>query len=336
MRTESMAQRLSKQPMSEGFVLMDKGYNLGAMRLLTFKAENSPPFQLGPCLEAIATILLRMEEAADAQENFGYAAEKYTLISQPVLAEVMTIRGVEATKGTEEALKLAEDLITKVDGDGNALNLPEGKQKQNIARAYHLRADLRMQIGQIEGAIADAQIAAAIGWDRAFEAHYTLGLLHMHKGDDNAAQNALSQAITLNQNYLPAYEALVEVLERLGDGAREQLLATVSKAIELHPRAQLIRTKAFALSESGKDAEALQMLDDYVAKPPHEETEALFSAAGAAEAVFLKAKAAIYGDQGKIADAINAVETALQKLPGDEEATAMLKDLKELQSKTQQ
>ena len=120
------------------------------------------------------------------------------------------------------------------------------------------------------------------------------------------------------------------MLQKQGEEARDALIQTLDKAIALHPRASLIRAKAFALSESGKDAEAFAMLDEYLAKPPHEETEALFTTAGSAEAVFLKAKAAILGDQGKLPEAIAAVELALQKAPGDEEAVAMLKDLQEL------
>uniref|UniRef100_A0A7S1MQU6 Tetratricopeptide repeat protein n=1 Tax=Neobodo designis TaxID=312471 RepID=A0A7S1MQU6_NEODS len=335
MRTESMAMRLSKQPMSEGFILMDKGYNLGAMRLLTFKAEGAPPFQLGACLEAIATITARMGEGEEAQESFKNAADKYALIQQPVLGEVMKIRGVEAVEGTEAALKLADDLIAQCDPEGKATELPDNKTKQNVARAYHLRGDLRMQMGTIQEALADAQKAAAMGWDRVFEAHTLLGVLHAHVGDTAAARASLEKAIALNPNYLQAYEELIPVLQKEGEGARDALLATLTKAIELHPRAALIRAKAFALSEAGKDGDAIAMLDNYLANPPHEETEALFTAPGATACIFLKAKAAIFGDQNKLDDAIAAVQAALEKAPGDEEATAMLSDLTEIKAKAE-
>lgn len=336
MRTESMAMRLSKQPTSEGFALMDKGYNLGAMRLLTFKAENAPPFQLGACLEAIATITLRMGDGEEAQECFKNAADKYALIQQPVLASVMKIRGVEGVEGTEAALKLAEELIAECDPEGKTTELPDNKTKQNVARAYHLRGDLRMQMGTIEGAIADAQIAAAMGWDRVFEAHHLLGVLHAHTGDTAAARVAFEKAIALNPNFLAGYEDLIPVLQKEGDAARDALIAVLDKAIALHPRASLIRAKAFALSEAGKDADAITMLDQYIASPPHEETEALFTAPGATACTFLKAKAAIWGDmEGKLGDAIAAVEAALEKAPGDEEATAMLKDLQDIKAKAE-
>ena len=125
------------------------------------------------------------------------------------------------------------------------------------------------------------------------------------------------------------------MLQKEGEGAREALIATLSKAIALHPRAQLIRAKAFALSEAGQDGEAFAMLDQYLANPPHEETEALFTAPGATACTFLKAKAAILGDQNKLDDAIAAAQAALDKAPGDEEATAMLSDLKEIKAKAE-
>src|SRR3989338_7765918 len=88
-RTQSMAQRLAKQPLSEGFDLWDRGYILGAMRLFTFKAENAPPFQVGMILDAMGHLLCSLAEWEDAKENFNYAAEKYQLIQQPILAEIM-------------------------------------------------------------------------------------------------------------------------------------------------------------------------------------------------------------------------------------------------------
>lgn len=332
MRTESMAQRLAKQSIPEGLALMDKGYNLGAMRLLTVKAETAPPFQLAPCLEAIATILLRLDETDDAAENFGYAAEKYSMINQTVLGEVMKARMVEAKAGPEEALKEVEAILQKADPEGKIGETPDSKTRQNIARAYHLRADLNMQLGKTEAAVADAQRAISLGWDRVFDGHYLLGQLLLEMGDAEGAEASFSEAVKRNPNFLPAFEALVPLLQAKGESARITLIETLNRAIEIHPRAQLIRAKAFALSESGKDAEALQMLDQYVANPPHEETEALFSSAGTAEAVFLKAKAAVLGDLGRVEEAIAAAQQALAKVPGDEEASAMLNDLNQLQA----
>jgi len=177
-----MAQRLAKQPMSEGFVLWDRGYNLGAMRLFIFKAENSPPFQLGPCLDGIAHLCARMGEAADANENFGYAAEKYSMIQQPVLGKVMTIKGIEATEGAEKALAALDDLLKEHDPERKAPEMAESKTKMNLGRAYQYRAELLLGAERFAEAEADARLATYCPQekpgkegDRTFLAHYTLG-----------------------------------------------------------------------------------------------------------------------------------------------------------------
>jgi len=97
----------------------------------------------------------------------------------------------------------------------------------------------------------------------------------------------------------------------------------------VHPKSALIRQLAFAMSDLGQDTEALAMLDGHIANPPHEETEALFTAAGQATAVFQKAKAAILADAGKMAEAAACVAEALKAAPGDEEATSMETAIKE-------
>jgi hypothetical protein len=216
MRTESMAQKLSKKPLSEGYELWDKGFYLGAMRLFIFKAENSPPFQLGPCLEGVAELLARMEEADDAKENFDFAAEKYGLIQQGVLAEVMTIKGVAATKGEETALGMLNELLAKHDADKKAAELTDAKLKANLAKAYHYRAELLLAAGKPAEALADAQLAVAVGWDRAFLGHFACAQAFTETGDDAAATGAFQATIAANACYLPAYEALIAVQQKEG------------------------------------------------------------------------------------------------------------------------
>lgn len=327
-----MAMRLSKKPISEGFELWDKGYYLGAMRLFIFKAETSPPFQLGACLDAMGHLLARIEEYADAKENFGFAAEKYNTIMQPILAKVMEIKGVEAEEGPEAALPKITALIKEHDADRKAHEATDTKLKTALARAYHLRAKLLFAIDEAKNAgeaLADADYAAQIGWDRDHEAHFLRGEISLSAGDKEGAIAAFEKCISRNPNYILAYEALIPALLSQGTPeGRERGLALLTKAIELHPKSALIRQKAFALSENGNDKEALELLDQYIKSPPHEETEALVSLPGAASATFLKAKAAIYADSGDMASAAAAAEEALKHCPGDEEAKKMLADIK--------
>lgn len=329
-RTESMAQRLSKKPLSEGFELWDKGYFLGAMRLFIFKAETSPPFQLGACLDAMGHLLARLEEGPDANENFGFAAEKYELIQQPVLARLMKLKGIDAEKGPEEALAGVNALIAEFDANGNAAAIEDNKLKTAVARAYHFRAELLLEIDpekNAQQALADTTVAAAAGWDRDHVAHFLMGSIQEQLGNGAAAIPAYEKAISRNANYVAAYEGLARVLGGV-EGSAARQVEILGKAIELHPKSALIRQKAFAMADAGAEGDALAMLDIYIATPPHEETEALVSIPGAASATFLKAKAAIYADSGKYPEALAAAEEALKHSAGDEEATRLVEDIK--------
>lgn len=329
-RTESMAVRLSKKPLSEGFELWDKGYFLGAMRLFIFKAETSPPFQLGACLDAMGHLLARIDEGPDASENFGFAAEKYQMIQQPVLAQLMTVKGIEAEKGAEEALAGVNALLAQHDADKKVVTLEDNKLKTAVARAYLFRAELLLDVDfekNAAEALQDAQMAAAAGWDRDHAAHYLVGSLQEQLGDKAGAIASYEKAIARNANFVAAFESLSRVLAGT-EGAAQKQVDILGKAIELHPKSSMIRQKAFAMADCGQEAESLALLDTFIATPPHEETEALVSTPGATSATFLKAKAAIYADGGKMAEAAAACEEALKHSPGDEEATTMLADIK--------
>jgi tetratricopeptide (TPR) repeat protein len=329
-RTESMAQRLSKKPLSEGFELWDKGYYLGAMRLFIFKAETSPPFQLGACLDAMGHLLMRLDEGPDASENFGFAAEKYELIQQPVLAKLMKIKALDAESGPEAALGEINTLIKEHDAEGAADKFEDVKVKTALARSYHFRGELLLAMDpekNAEAALKDAEFAAVIGWDRDHVAHFLVGSIRQQMGDELGAIASYEKAIARNGNCIAAYESLAAAL-LASEGGKEKAIATLSKAIEMHPKSSLIRQKAFAMSESGNEVQALAMLDEYIKNPPHEETEALVAVSGAASATFLKAKAAIYADSGKMAEAQDAAEEAMKHNPSDEEAKQLLEDIK--------
>lgn len=325
-----MAQRLSKKPISEGFDLWDRGYTLGAMRLFIFKAETSPPFQLGPCLDAVGHLLLALEESQDAKENFGYAAEKYDLIQQPVLAAVMNARGTEAVDGPAQALAALSAFLQEKDPNRQAHTLTDAKTKSGLARAYYVRADLAYKVdpqGNAHAALADAEYGVSIGWDRVHLAHYLVGNIKLALGDVAGAIAAYDACISANGNYLAAFEAIAPLVKQQGD--RDRALNLLDRAIALHPRSALLREKAFLISECGDDNQALAFLDGLIANPPAEETEAL-SFGGSTVATLYKAKAAILADSGRLQEALVAAQEALKNLPGDEEAQNIVADIQDV------
>lgn len=325
-RTESMAQRLAKKPMSEGFDLWDRGYSLGAMRLFIFKAETSPPFQLGPCLDAIGHLLLNLEEYADAKENFGYAAEKYELIQQPVLAELMKFKGAEAVEGAQVVLPQLAAYLGATDPQRSAASF-DAKTKSGVARAFAYLAELYLKVdaAYVGNAIVDAEYAVSLGWDRVHTGYVVLGEAKQAAGDLAGALEAFEKAIQLCPNYLLAYEHAIFCAKQLQDKSKS--LALLNAAIGVHARSALIREKAFLISELGNDAEALQFLEELIANPPPEETEAVNIGGGSTLATLLKAKAAILADGGRMEEALAAAKKALEVNPGDEEAESIVADI---------
>lgn len=326
-RTESMAQRLAKKPISEGFDLWDRGYNLGAMRLFIFKAETSPPFQLGPCLDAVGHLLLNLDEYSDAKENFGFAAEKYDLIQQPVLAELMKIKGVEAMEGPQAALPLLQTFMTATDPARSAAQF-DAKTKAGVARSFAYLAELYLKVdaaANAQQAAADAEYAVSLGWDRVHTGFVALGQAKQHSGDLAGALACFERALQLCPNYLLAYEHAIYCAKQLQDKAKA--LTLLDDAIRVHPRSTLIREKAFLISELGNDAEALQFLEQLIANPPPEETESVVVGGGGTLATLLKAKAAILADGGRMEEALAAAKQALEVNPGDEEAESIVADI---------
>jgi tetratricopeptide (TPR) repeat protein len=325
-RTESMAQRMAKQPLSDAFDLWDRGYILGAMRLFMFKAENSPPFQVGVCLDGVAHLLARLDEVADAKENFGFAAEKYELIQQPILSKMMLAKGVEVTEGVEAALAQVDDIVRTVDGDGQSA-AADAKRKAPFARLYGYRAELNLLAGKIEAGLADAQKSIDLHFDRVYTSYFTLGALHEAAGNDEGAVNAFRQCLAKCPHYVAAFEPLAAHLKKMGK--LDEAVEVLARAIEVHPRAAFIRAKAYALSDKGLEAEALAFLDAFIAHPPHEETESLLAVGDATVAALLTAKTAILADGGKLEAAKACAMQALKLCPGDEDAAAMLADIEE-------
>jgi tetratricopeptide (TPR) repeat protein len=324
-RTMSMAQRMSKQTLADGFDLWDRGYVLGAMRLFTFKAENAPPFQVGQILDAMGHLLLSLEEFEDARENFTFAVEKYELIQQPILAKVMAAKAVEAIKGPEAAFELMAEAVKQFDGEKQSADATlKDKAKAPFGRMYQYRGQLLLALGKTDEALADTKRAVELGFERVHIALVQLGQAEEDKGNAAGAIAAYKAALAKNANVISAYLPLALLLEK--DDKKAEALEVLSRAIELHPRAIFIRQKSYLLSElsAGKEADALAFLDGFIKNPPHEEAESVFSAGGSSVGEMYKAKAAILADAGKLPEAKAAAQEALKLNKNDEEAVGLL------------
>eukprot|EP01061_Rhynchopus_euleeides_P036051 TRINITY_DN60738_c0_g1_i1.p1 TRINITY_DN60738_c0_g1~~TRINITY_DN60738_c0_g1_i1.p1 ORF type:complete len:405 (+),score=174.60 TRINITY_DN60738_c0_g1_i1:70-1215(+) len=324
-RTESMIQRLAKKPLSEGFDLWDKDYLLGALRLFQCKLESSPPFEVAPCLEAIATLLAILEEYEDAIEHYTLASDKYHLIHKKHIGEMMKAKAVELKDGPEEALKLVDTIIASGKEDGSA------KEKMQLGCVYTYRADLCGKTDQLDRGVEDALKALSLGpgrmeaGDLLYLTHNQLGQLYQAIPEKiTEADKAFTEAVTLRPIYFQAIESLIP-LKRAQDD-QEGALQYIESAYELHPKAGLLREKAFLLSELGRDDEGIKVCDDGIADPPHEETEAL-TGNTTSVATLYKAKAAILADAGRLTEARDALQGAISLDTSDAEAVRMAADI---------
>ena len=104
--------------------------------------------------------------------------------------------------------------------------------KPNLAVAYFLRSQAEGQMGNLSPAIEDAKAAVSLaqqdplGW-------YNLGALFYVAGNYQFATEALSQAISLNNNYSNALFVLSLAYNRLND--RERAIAAMQRVVELNP-----------------------------------------------------------------------------------------------------
>eukprot|EP00759_Apiculatamorpha_spiralis_P015500 PhF_6_TR22216/c0_g1_i2/m.31370 len=323
-RTESMVQRLSKKPISEGFELMDKGYVFGALRLFQFKVETSPPFQVASCLDALAMLYIAVGAADDAVETFELAIEKYNLIQNPLLAQVMKIKIAELNDGVEEGLKVANAAIASIG------EVKDAKGRAGAGRMYTTRGELYIALEKFDEACADFTKAIEYGWDRVHVSHYFIGSVREMQNDLVAACAAYEASILANKNYLQSYLSLIPLLRAQGQQARA--LELCDTVMEIHPSCGIVKEKAYALSELGRDDEAVTLLDQTIRNPPHAETEAHMGV-GQSVSQLHKAKCAIYGDQGKYLEASDAIACALAVCHDDAEAKKMSEDIQDILSK---
>lgn len=349
-RTESLSKMYAKKPISEGYALWDREYLLAAMRVFTFKAEGAPPFVLAPYLDSVAEITLQMRDLEDAAEQFAIAAGKYQLIDQKVLADLMRFKVTEVSSSAEIALEQVQAYLAAQDPQRNGGG--EGataQRKSAFARVYAYLADLLLNSLDEEpasGAVLTqartaAELAVQLGWDRDHCGWLVVGDVYVASGDFEKAKDAYGNALKKCPHYAKGLERQIGVYQQLARSADErgdeagkaalnaELLALLSRSIEVHPLANTYREKAFLLSEMQGDEAALAFVADVLENPPQEQIDVVGSSAKETTSTLLKAKAAILADGDQLDAALEAASKALEVNPGDEEAKSIISDLHE-------
>ncbi|KAK7202051.1 Tetratricopeptide repeat [Novymonas esmeraldas] len=349
-RTESLSKMYAKKPISEGYSLWDREYLLAAMRVFTFKAEGAPPFVLAPYLDSVAEITLQMHDLEDAAEQFAIAAGKYQLIDQKVLADLMRFKVTEVSSSAEIALEQVQAYLAAQDpqrsggGDGAT-----AQTKSAFARVYAYLADLllgSLDEEKTSGAVltqarAAAELAVQLGWDRDHCGWLVVGDVYAASGDYEKSKEAYGKALQKCPHYAKALERQIGVLQQLvraadergdGDGKaalNAELLALLTRSIDVHPLANTFREKAFLLSEMQGDEVALAFVSEMLEHPPQEEIDVVGSSSKETTATLLKAKAAILADGDQLDAALAAATKALEVNPNDDEAKSIISDLHE-------
>eukprot|EP01063_Lacrimia_lanifica_P025680 TRINITY_DN335_c0_g1_i1.p1 TRINITY_DN335_c0_g1~~TRINITY_DN335_c0_g1_i1.p1 ORF type:complete len:328 (+),score=130.99 TRINITY_DN335_c0_g1_i1:59-1042(+) len=318
-RTESMIDRLGRKPLSEGYELWDKDYMLGALRLFQCKLEVAPPFEQAACLDAVGDILTGIEEADEAREHYMHAVVKYRMINKNALAKLMECKMYELTEGhtTEDTIQQVEKALAELDGKGGAA----------LGRVHLYHAELLRMVERNDEALAAVTESINLDCERKHLAHGVKGdiLMTLDRGNDAIA--AYQDAIEEKDCFVPAYESLIRVFR--SEGREEEALEVIDAVMKLHPKAVLLRDKAFILSNLQKDQDALDCLNEAIENPPQEETEQL-SDSSLSRQLLLKAKAAILADLGTFPEALQVLTSILENDPNEEEALMMKKDIEQM------
>ena len=126
--------------------------------------------------------------------------------------------------------------------------------KTNLAVAYFLRSQAEGQLNNFPSAIEDAKIAASLAREDPL-AWYNLGVILYASGDYRAAAQALSQAVSLSNDYSNALFVLALAFNQQGDHARA--IAAMQRVVELNPNNDTASsTLASLLAESSQNTNA--------------------------------------------------------------------------------
>lgn len=326
-----MIDRLGKKPISEGYLLWDKNFLLGALRLFQCKLEVAPPFEVAPCFEAVGDILYMLEEKGEAAEHYDLGQRKFGMMSKKWGAHLLSAKHCRASEGDKAALAQLEKILKPFDeaiasqGVDKAKELIATEAKGEVATVGSMYS-LRAQCAQAEGvlyeyALGYATYALAIGCDRPHATQFMKGEIYLKLEKETEAEACFNDSVTTKPCWVLGYEELLNMYTRTERHA--DALAVANKLNKEHPKADYIRDEAFATAGTSGDAAALKLLDEAISAPPTEEGED----DGTALAILYKAKAAIYADSGDFPNAV----AALRKVgAGDEQAECMIKQIIEI------
>ena len=195
-----------------------------------------------------------------------------------------------------------------------------------LGRLFLYYAELLKTAEKYEEALAAVDTAIKLGCERIHLAHGTRGDIFMSLENVDEAIGAYQDAIESNASFVAAYESLIRAFRT--DGRDGDALEVIEIVMKLHPKALLIRDKAFVLSNEKNDDEALSVLDAAISDPPHEETEMATPGVDAPSVITLrKAKVAILADLGRFEEANSELAHILAQDPEEEEASMMRKDI---------
>ena len=194
-----------------------------------------------------------------------------------------------------------------------------------MGRLYLYRAEVLGELARHKEALESVEYAIELGCDRVHIAHGVKGDVLMELGASGEAVAAYQQAIREKDTFVPAYKSLINALKDMGDDSAA--LKLIDTAMMLHPSANLVREKAFLLSNNKADDEAIAILDAAILDPPHEETEAVAEAGNTATAILRKAKVAVLADLSRFQEAAEELTYILEADTEDEEAVAMKTDI---------
>ncbi|EPY38969.1 hypothetical protein AGDE_04960 [Angomonas deanei] len=341
-RSESTADKYAKKQIEEGYNLWDRDYPLGALRLFIFKAESALPFQQGELLDAASELSVQLNGKEDAKETYAIASDKYRMVQQLLLSEMMTVKILEINEGTAAAIQAMEELIKKYQKTPEEIvALTDKKERAAYARAYLYLAELylthpsgveELPAEQLTKAKEAAQLSTTVGkgvWERVHHAYNVLGDALEQSGDLQGAKEAYQSAVTLCPYYVECLERLIAVSEELSEGTpgQEEHLLLLEALLRAHPSADRLREKAFLLSELQGDEKALAFIAEQLNEgPPQQEMESVGEASSNTACVLLKAKAAILADSGRMKEALEAALQAKEADPDDAETAKLIED----------
>ncbi len=215
------------------------------------------------------------------QLTFAQAAAELAYRNYPSSDTLLLLANVIQAQGrAQDALKMLEAkrrentgslyfLITIAEAEYDSGLYAEAEQDLVHAsaidirsyQAHYLLGNTLVKRAKLDAAIAEYQTAIALAPDRP-RTYYQLALAKVMQDDIDGAKQALSNAITVDERYAPAYTEMGELLMR--EGRYAEALEPLTKAVEYGPTLDspyYLLTRVY--SKLGRRRESDEMLHKY-------------------------------------------------------------------------